>query len=127
MAVNRVLTSDEKFILQADTRFQKLCKQSILDKSLYWTGQDGATPPGNDRVKWAKSRLRGQAIVRDPGQANGSTASEQFIIFLKNINLWDNAVVVFDPNVVCDYMLAQGTFDVLSDNWMDQQIRGIDF
>lgn len=126
MAVNRVLTSDEKFTLQADSRFQNLCNQAVLDKALYWTQQTGINL-GTEVLssRWAKSRLRGQAIVRDPGQTN--SPAQQFIIFLKNIQLWDSAITPFNTTTVCDYMLAQSTFDTLADDWMDEQIRGIDF
>ncbi|HQQ81950.1 MAG TPA: hypothetical protein PK059_02115 [Cyclobacteriaceae bacterium] len=127
MAVNRVLTGDEKFTLQNDARFQNLCKQAVYDKAMYWTGLNGVNmADAATAARWAKSRLRSQAIVVNPSQVNGNVA-QQFILFLKNIQLWDNAVVPFSASTVCDFMAANSIFDTLADNWMDTNIRGVDF
>lgn len=128
MAVDRILNGDEKLTLQNDSRFQNLCKQAVYDKAVYWTGLDGTAgiTGAANYARWAKSRLRSQAIIRDPSQVTTAIA-QQFIIFLKNMQLWDSAIVPFSASTVCDYMLSQSYFDTLADNWMDQQIRGIDF
>lgn len=128
--VNRVLTSDEKMTLAANARFQFLCRQAILDKAAYWTGLDGTVLPGGQTAvtlaRWAKSRLKSQALIQVPLAITDADV-QQFMIFLKTMILWDNAVSPFNTDTLCNYMIAQSKFDALADNWMDQKIRYIDF
>ena len=125
-AVNRVLTSDEKATLQANTRFIAQCKQAMLDKAVYWTGQNGVNMADSPTaIRWAKSRLYGNGLISNPSSLS-NTVVQQFIIYLKNMNLWDSTVTPFDADMVIDYMIAQSKFDILADNVFDEQIKGID-
>jgi hypothetical protein len=126
-AVNRVLTSDEKATLQANPRFIAQCKQAMLDKAVYWTGQNGVNMPDSPTaIRWAKSRLYGNGLISNPSSLSNGAIVQQFIIYLKNMNLWDSAVTPFNADTVIDYMIAQSKFDTLADNVFDEQIKGID-
>lgn len=131
MAVNRPLTTTEKTTLSIDPGFIAGVKQAIKDQAMYWRGQDGQ---GLISValatRWRKSRDYAEEIIANPQEVDNQQIKfvSQFLIFMKSMNLWDNAIVVFDPATVVTYLNTTGaghdavTFSGLADTFFDQQI-----
>lgn len=122
------LTDEQRITVRQSSRFQGLFQSAMYNKAEYWLGQDGATPPGNDRVRWAKSRSLGARLVNAPSALELPKSYDQAVIFLKSksVNPSDDEEV-FDLDTVIDYMIEENMFDTLADNVFDEQIKVILF
>lgn len=139
MAANRILTSSEKQSLKNDGNFQACAKQAIEDQSIYWIGQNGVNLATEAlSTRWAKSRHKAALYINQPESINSELAriTERFIMYLKDWNLWDNAVNgnIMQTQVVVDFLYAQSlngapspatSFSALADKYFDEEIKGI--
>lgn len=74
----RVMTSKEKEKLLTNAEFKSRCEWAIRDYASYWSIHDGSgLSTEADRIKWAKDRLFGVAIV-----TNGITDPNVTLKFL---------------------------------------------
>lgn len=121
----QVLTNDQKIQMQKHLRFRDQVRWAILDKARYWSQHSGENPPGDDLIKWAKSRHLGTKIVSQPDNIGVPEAATQFCVLLTSAVYDDSAS--FSPDSVIDYMLSQQLFDVLADAWFDLQIADDEF
>lgn len=117
MAVNRVLTDEEKETLQQSARFRQMAVWSLKNFASYWKDPADAatkiTAVGADR--WAKNYVWSWRALADlPMLDDNLNIPKDYTILLKGMNLWDSAVTPFDINVVIDFMLANGKFDELA-------------
>lgn len=120
----RVLTNQEKEELKNFDDFKEECKWSILNKASYWTGLDGTTVPGNDRILWAKSRTYGANIVRTPSQVDpnlNTIVVDRFLMYVKNILCVDDQVA-FDAATVTAFLVTNINFENMADSWFNDQI-----
>lgn len=122
-----ILTDAQKELLKADSSFQSEVKWGILNKAAFWVGQDGTGQVGAVALKkWANSRHLAAIIQLNPGMASPTDQIlNQFLIFVKTTPVWDN--VANTTTAAVNYMLANGIFDTLSDNWFDNQIASTPF
>lgn len=120
------LTNDQRVQLEGNARFQDLVRMAILNQANYWRGQDGSSPPANDRIRWAKSRLLSTGIVLHPTSQDYTSWARQFIIILKDMLVYDNGQA-YDEDNVLDYMLANSKFDELADLVFNLRILSIEF
>lgn len=139
MAVNRVLTPEEKQTLKADPRFIAVSRQAIEDQVTFWLGQNGVNL-GTEAlsVRWAKSRHRAATYINQPETIASSQDRilERFIMYLKDWNLLDSTLNgnVMVPGTVIDYLIAQNaqgapspstSFNALADKFFDEEIKSI--
>lgn len=118
------LTDEQRITMRQSTRFQGIFKSAIFNKAGYWLGQDGAAPPGNDRIRWAKSRTLGAELQNAPASFQDPKSYDQAVIFLKNepVNP-SNDQAVFNLDTVIDSMISTSMFDTLADRVFDEQIK----
>lgn len=103
-----VLTNQQKEELKNFSDFREEVKWSILNKAAYWKGLDGSSVPGNDRIKWAKSRFYAAQLQQNPQNANPDNNAgiiDRFLIYVKNITCVDDQQVPFDPATVTAFLL----------------------
>lgn len=118
------LTDEQKQALLITERYKTLAYWAVVDEARFWNGQDGVSPPGGDRIKWAKSRYMSvNNILRF---MNVPEEYYKLLLALHDIPVYDNAVP-FDANIVLDYMVANGTFDTLAALAFDVKIKEILF
>lgn len=120
------LTTDQRVNLEGNARFQNLVRMAIYNQANYWVGLDGSSVPGNDRIRWAKSRLLSAGIINNPTAIDFQSYLKQFVIKLKDIPVFDNANS-YDEDAVLNYMLANSKFDELADNVFNLRIQRIEF
>lgn len=117
----RVLTNQEKEELKNNADFREECKWGLLNKSAYWKGLDGSTVPGNNWVRWAKSRQFGAIMAQNPSMAEDQQVVSRFLMYLKNELCVDDQVA-FDPATAIAVLLSGNKFDSASDMYFDDQI-----
>jgi hypothetical protein len=120
------LTTDQRIELENNARFQNLVRMAILNQAIYWRGLDGTTVPGNDRVRWAKSRLLATGIVLNPTSQDYNAWVRQFIILTKDMAVYDDTNA-FNVDTVLDYMIANSKFDELADLAFNLRILKVEF
>lgn len=125
-----ILTDAQKELMKADASFQAEVKWAILNKAAFWLGLDGTAIPGGQTaanlMRWAKSRHFAALVQQNPGLASpNDLLLNQFLIFVKNTTVWDNAANTTAAAVA--YMLTNSIFDTLADNWFDVQISTVPF
>lgn len=120
-----VLTNQQKESLRSDIDFKEEVKWAVLNKAAYWKGMDGSNVPGNDRVRWAKSRQLAAQLQLNPSQVDPNYGNNQvvdrFLVYIKNIACLDDQVA-FDPATVTAYLLTNNHFDAMADDWFNDQI-----
>lgn len=118
------LTDEQKIELSKNERYRPLVYWAVVDEATYWSQQDGTTIPDPDLLKWAKSRYMGvnHVIYRMV------VGEEYYNLFLSLLSMpvYDN-INPFDSDVVLDYMVSSGTFDVLASLAFDSKIKEILF
>lgn len=120
------LTDQQKQELINNQQYKELCKWALLDKARYWLGLDGSSVPGNDWVKWARSRFFGNQIIDNPfGVENDQSLPLSFAVLLTQ-DVYDNAGA-FDVATVVEYMDDNQIFDTLADLYFDQKVKSIQF
>lgn len=122
----QVLTDQQKQDLRNSPSFRQFCKWAVLDKARYWTGLDGSSVPGNDWVKWAKSRLFSVQQLANPYAVEDDLSLPLMFAVLLTQAVYDDAVA-FDVETVVAYMDANEIFDTLADLYFDQKIKSIQF
>lgn len=136
MAVNRVLTTDEKEILRADSQFQKEVKWSVLNLFTYWKGQDGTSIPGGSTAANCKrwSRIRHFIANNNLSIADSPEVLNLYINqLIKDIVCWDSGIAQFIPSTCIAYLLDDSsqnhinTFETLAGKWIDTQIVNMPF
>lgn len=120
-----ILTDPQKDMLLNDAAFQSETKWGILNKSAYWSGQDGTNPPdGNTSFghnRWRKSYNFAVAINQNPSIAENIQIVKYFLIQFKNVTCVDDSVQ-FNTSQVVAKLLSLSQFDAASDKWFDSQI-----
>ncbi len=117
----QVLTSEQKEALKTNVNFQREVKWAILDKSSYWSGHDGTTPPGGIE-RWRKSKTLGNEIVDSPSRAEAEDNVSRFLVYLKNTQCADDQVA-FDADAVVTFLKSNNHFDTMADVWFDNEIE----
>lgn len=122
----QVLTDQQKQDLRTSQNFRQFCKWAVLDKARYWIGLDGTSVPGNDWVRWAKSRLLGTQILANPYAVEDDLSLPLAFAVLLTMAVYDDAVA-FDVDTVVAYMDTNSIFDTIGDLYFDQKIKAIQF
>ncbi len=120
-----VLTNQQKEEMKNHADFKEECKWAILNKAVYWKGLDGSSVPGNDHIKWAKSRQLAAALNYDPTNGDPAVRPEivdRFLLYVKNIACVDDQTNPFSPADVVTWLVDNDSFEALADNWFDDQI-----
>jgi hypothetical protein len=120
----RVLTNQEKEELKNYQDFKEECKWGILNKAAYWKGLDGASVPGNDRIKWAKCRQYAASLQYSPQSVNPDNnpqVVDRFLVYIKTILCVDDAQA-FDAAAVVAYLLTNSHFEAMAETWFDDSI-----
>lgn len=120
-----VLTDSQKELLRIDPGYQQEVKWGVLNKAVYWQGQNGISPPGGT-TRWAKSRAYAATIINNPVTAEAASIINQFLILNKDIPCVDNTQPFSSTNVVT-YLISNNSFDAMADGWFDQHIQTIPF
>src|SRR5690349_14896823 len=110
MAVNRVLTSDEREILLTSTRFQNQASWALRDFASFWSNaSDANTKVGQvGYEQWAKNWIWSSRILNTPSSIQNIGVYLDFVILSKGMLLWDSAVSPFNVDTVINYMIANG-------------------
>lgn len=118
------LTDEQKIELSKNDRYRPLVYWAVVDEATYWSQQDGISIPDPELPKWAKSRYMGVNHIIYRMQVG----EEYYNLFLALLNMpvYDN-INPFDSDVVLDYMVSSGTFDVLASLAFDSKIKEILF
>jgi hypothetical protein len=61
----RILTQQEKQILQGSSDFTEKCQWAVRDYSATWANNSGAGLDDTQRIKWVKDRLQAKAIIKN--------------------------------------------------------------
>lgn len=122
----QVLTDQQKQDLRTSQNFRQFCKWAVLDKARYWIGLDGTSVPGNDWVKWAKSRLFSTQQISNPYAVEDDLNLPLAFAVLLTMPVYEDGVA-FDVDTVVAYMDANDIFDTLADMYFDQKIKAIQF
>jgi hypothetical protein len=125
----RVLTNQEKEELRNNSDFREECKWALLNKAAYWKGLDGASVPGNNHVRWAKSRQFSASVAQNPQIAdpnNNYQIADRFLMYIKNEACVDDQVA-FDPSAAIATLLAGSKFESAADLYFDDQIATVLF
>lgn len=120
----RVLTNQEKEDLKNNADFREECKWGLLNKAAYWKGLDGSSVPGNNWVRWAKSRQYGAIVAQNPASVDpnqNQAIADRFLMYLKNEQCVDDQLA-FDPATAIAVLLSGSKFDSASDMYFDDQI-----
>jgi hypothetical protein len=129
MAVNRVLTNEEKQILQSSVRFNNECDWAIRNFSSFWSSTDGtviSSQIGNVGYQaWFKNHIFsvGTMIsgIDDPN------ITMTFCVLAKGMNLWDNSISPFNVDTVINYMILNSKFEELSTMYVSLKTQSIIF
>ncbi len=138
MAVNRVLTSDEKQTMLSNQHFIDNVNWAIRDFASFWTTSDldliGQQIGQVGYERWFKNRLFSVAVlsVQQPPSPfyqsiNTSDAPISYLILSKGMNLWDSAVSPFNADTVISYMTTTGKFDELTANYVALKTESVAF
>jgi hypothetical protein len=121
MAVNRPLTSDEREILQSNTRYISQSKWAIRNFAAFWNIEDDINTKVGDvgYQRWAKNWFYANKVIANTHMVNDPNLPVEFVMLSKGMDLWDSAVPVpIDEtefaNAVIDYMVAQNKFEELA-------------
>ncbi len=129
MAVNRVLTAEEKQTLQVSSRFLDHCNWAVRDFSSYWSSKDGTLI--NSQIAsvgyeaWYKNHTFATGVMTN-GVVDPSIKTT-FLVLAKGMNLWDSAITPFDADVAIDYMIANAKFDELSTGYVALKTQSVIF
>lgn len=125
----RVLTNQEKEELRNSADFREECKWALLNKAAYWKGLDGSSVPGNNWVKWAKSRQFSATVAQNPQTVDPNQnyqIADRFLMYLKN-ELCVEDTLPFDSATAISVLLVAGKFDSSADLYFDDQIATVQF
>lgn len=116
MAVDRVLTSDEREILQGSSRYASQCKWALRDFADFWNAEgDIPTKVGNvGYQRWAKNWIYANRIQANPATVEAPNIPTDFVILSKGMLLWDTAVTPFNVDTVINYMISTAKFEELA-------------
>jgi hypothetical protein len=120
----RVLTNQEKEELKNNADFREECKWGLLNKAAYWKGLDGTSVPGNNYVRWAKSRQFSAAVAQNPQIADpnqNQQIADRFLMYMKNELCVDDQAA-FDASAAIAVLLSGNKFDTAADLYFDDQI-----
>jgi hypothetical protein len=120
------LTDEQRIMMRQSTRFQDLMRMGMANKSIFWLQPDVMnTPPGGDRIRWARSRNLAADLIHAPDNLEREKTYAQATIFLKDkqVNPSDDETVFVLDDVI-EEMIDQGMFETLSDEVFDEQIKG---
>lgn len=120
------ISDEQKESLYNSERFKSLVEWAILNKARYWSQLDGSSVPGNDHIKWAKSRTFSSNIILNSLGSPMSEGYYKLFLILLTQQVYNNSSS-FDVTTVIDYMITQGTFEAVTDGIFDEKIKTIIF
>ena len=123
-AINRVLTNEEKQILQSNSQFIYECQWALKNFASFWAdAADANTKVGQvGYTQWAKNYVWASRSLENISTIdNNSQIPLEFAVLLKGMNLWDSAVTPFNAATVVTYMVANGKFDELATAWVSSK------
>lgn len=118
------LTNTQKNALRNHEAFKTQVEWAVLNKARYWSQLDGASVPGNNWIKWAKSRQFSTALLTNGG-VNVEDYVKLFLIYLTQEVY--NSPATFDNDVVTAYMVTNNVFESIADNVFDAKIATFNF
>lgn len=129
VAINRVLTSAEKEVLQSNARFISECQWAVRDFAAYWSSTDGGTIGNQIGAVGYATHYKNHtfAVGVMTSGFNDTTVGQTFTILAKGMNLWDSAVTPFNADIVIDYMIANGKFEELAISYVALKTQSIIF
>lgn len=122
----QVLTDQQKQDVRGSDRFRQFCKWAILDKARYWNQLDGSGVPGNDHIRWAKTRLKATEILGNPYAVEDDLSLPLFFVVQLTQAVHDDSGA-FDVDAVIDYMDANDIFDAIADSYFTEKVKSIQF
>lgn len=120
-AINRVLTNEEKQILQSNSAFIYECQWALKNFASFWAdAADANTKVGQvGYTQWAKNYVWASRTLDNISMVdNNSQIPSEFAVLLKGMFLWDSAVTPFNASTVVTYMVANSKFDELATAWV---------
>lgn len=120
-----VLTNAEKDLMKDFGPFQTAVEWALINKARYWLQKNGDDVPGDDRIKWAKSRLFASGIINNVDKFE---YSRLFVIFCTQfVHEPANDTNGFNREEIVQYMESNSIFEVLADSIFDEKIKQIVF
>lgn len=119
------LNNEEKDLMKDYGPFQTAVEWAMINKARYWLQLDGSSVPGNDRIKWAKSRQFSHGIINHVDKIE---YSRLFVIFLtQQVHEPSNDTGGLNREEIVQYMESESIFEQLADSIFDEKIKTIIF